>query len=134
MTRNTKTIAFLIVAISSFGLHATNVGYRITFSNESAKAYFIFSGHSSGANPIVLTKGEKTKPVFLGETKHLYIGTPQGVKKLISQQVYPVPAVVITEELEGFNTSTALIQDGRDILVVFEADETIKLINLSKKK
>jgi len=128
-----KTLMVFGLALCSSGMYAA-AGYKLTFSNKSKNPYFIFTDKNRGSNPIILKAGENSGPIVLQETKHLYIGTPSGVRKVIAAQVYPFPTIIVTKQVEGFDTANSIFEQGTDMLVRFNADDKIELINQSKKR
>lgn len=131
-----RVLVFAFAMLASFTtLAAASNHYKITFSNQSKKAtYFIFTDQQSGAKPLILKQGETSPSITVQETAHIYLGTPNGVKRLVTSQVYPLPTVVITEQLEGFSSKDRPVENGTDVLVTFDKKGRIKLKNQGKSR
>lgn len=131
-------LKIVILSIVSIGLSssvhaARKPPYKVTFVNQSQSPYYIFTSQSPGSKPIILKAGETSKSISLKEIEHLYLATPKGVSKLMAQQTYPFPTILITKAIEGFDTEGLISEQGRDMLVTFDAQDNIKLTNLKNK-
>lgn len=122
--------ALLLVSASATAAMGKGNQYEITFSNQSEDTYYLFVEGRKGSDPILLKQGKQSK-LTVKATSTVYIASTYGLQKLITQQTYPLPGVVLSQEEEGF-TSQDYFENGTQILVTFEDDDVVTLKNTGK--